>query len=412
MAESLDSGTNKLDNIGASSDVPIPVPNSETINFLCDHEGCRQLFRDKTLLQQHLIVHGKSKSADSRTNESDNLGVSSETPRVINSGINTFICDYKGCLQLFKNKTLLKLHQLDHIELTSYKCRYPGCPLIFSKMSHLQFHEKSHFGKQVKELKCNHCDKTFDKKSLLESHKLTHSSNHKFKCGLNGCMKAYSNEVELMHHWKVHADQRGSMELSDELETTETEKPFFCDECSKSFRTKFELEHHIHPASLNLHKCDIKGCVKSFRNRKTLNQHKRYCLGKAVFECQHPGCYAIFSEEQLLIRHKMTHDRPYQCDRSGCFSAFPDYKHLQQHKLRCKKEDVGQEEGELSFKCQPKCEKAFASQELLELHKLGCEVVLEAIRQERIEIKLKTPLAEPLRCSYKGCQEYFITNSN
>ena len=110
--------------------------------YKCDLTTCGKIFKDKTSLKKHMIIHGeklficeicKKKFLDNSKLRRHSL---------VHSGEKPYSCPI--CSKKFSLDFNLKTHMRIHSGEKPYACIYPGCFKRFSQSSNLSAHEKIH----------------------------------------------------------------------------------------------------------------------------------------------------------------------------------------------------------------------------------------------------------------------------
>jgi len=154
-----------LDTQPSSPETPayevITTDNKKT--YKCLAEKCEKVFRFKSDMERHTIVHTKDRP---------------------------FVCKYAACGKSFKRPDALKNHLQTHNEGLPFVCLTPGCNLRFHKRSALQYHLLKH-------------------------------NDEKFLCDSPGCQKSFLTTKQLNQHKNQTGSQQKFIPLKQEVVASE-----------------------------------------------------------------------------------------------------------------------------------------------------------------------------------------------
>ncbi|KAK5609678.1 hypothetical protein CRENBAI_000879 [Crenichthys baileyi] len=192
-------------------------------------------------------------------------------------------------------------------------------------------------------------------------------SEHPFQC--LDCGKSFRWSSRLTHHQRSHNNERpyrcnlcpkafkGSSALLYHQRSHSGEKPYKCDDCGKAFKRSSLLQVHrsIH-TGVRAFLCPY--CPLTFK----WSSHYQYHLRQHTGECPYPcdTCPKAFKNSSSLRRHKNVHLglKPYTC--SVCNKSFTQSTNLRQH-MRI-------HTGERPYVCGD-CGRSFTHSSNLALHK-------------------------------------------
>ncbi|CRK96460.1 CLUMA_CG010064, isoform D [Clunio marinus] len=236
----------------------------------------------------------------------------------------------------------------------TFKCFI--CKILFCSVEELECHFKSHEINEVDRFPCHLCDLKFIKFSTLESHHLivhlkrninesTVSDELRIlRKEANECLKKLKG-LEDNYEESCHSDFRNvDDEVSDneissnvirnkENENTKGEKVFICkvSGCSRTFRHMTSLIMHgkcIHSDERNF-TCEI--CSKTFKTKSNLNVHIKMHKNQRDHHCTE--CSQSFFTSSHLKAHLRIHrnETRYKCLFDGCGKSFIHLSSFKKH---------------------------------------------------------------------------------
>lgn len=260
----------------------------------CQH--CAVSFDDRSLLRQHILIEHNKDCRELPPNEVK--------------------CEKRccACLEEFESDAELLEHLPIHEDnIGKLLCDHKVAPKSFKDFI---AHSKYHL--QPKTHECLHCNKffPFDGKFLvhLTGHKRT-DVHRKIPCPK--CGSRFRNAREMETHDKVKH---------------RNETLFLCSFCEKSFCSKSSCDSHIKSVHKNEKRFECKVCKMRFNLKSHLKRHEFTHLKERPFICQ--LCGNSFKTKEGLGFHMKRHDgsmKKFACTQ--CSFKFVSKNRLQVHML-------------------------------------------------------------------------------
>jgi len=109
-------------------------------------------------------------------------------------------CIFPGCGKIFRFKSELARHSVVHNTQRSFNCPHVGCFKTFKREDALKNHIRIHTGEQPFKCDFEGCHETFPTKAGLRYHMLKHNGDKTFFCSFPGCEKSFLTQAQLRQH--------------------------------------------------------------------------------------------------------------------------------------------------------------------------------------------------------------------
>nr|XP_033492093.1 gastrula zinc finger protein XlCGF57.1-like [Epinephelus lanceolatus] len=240
-----------------------------------------------------------------------------------NTGETPFHCSV--CNASFIDSEVLIQHMRVHTGQTQFRC--PMCGQEFAWRRTLTKHLEVHkiFG-------CRVCNKKFTWYYQLKDHKCVGRQSDAAREGCGEPGPAGNSDPDLQPDTDGESSEAETDDSNDWTETREppsdSEKPFSCSVCGKSFPGSKHLQAHlkIHSGEKPL-RCSV--CGSGFIGSGHLKRHMRTHTGEKPFSCSE--CGKRFPRKDNLAHHTRVHtgEKPFDC--SVCDRRFTWYTSFKHH---------------------------------------------------------------------------------
>jgi len=277
---------------------------AKPLNGHLECQICQTECQTSKALQEHLLTHLSKNQTQKKFPQKRRRSRDPDKP------LETFQCE--KCLKVFKRREKLKLHMKVHSGLGKpYSCEI--CGKRFAWVDNVKKHiDTIHYGQRVLH-PCPECDHKSVSKSALAMHiNSVHRRVYAYKCQF--CGVGIANLSSLQRHERTHTN----------------EKPFPCPECSRSFRSKIELDDHHRDKHTNERPFVCETCGKKFAVRRLWASHTRIHTDVRNYPCTICSYRARTNQALTLHMNSHTGDRPYGCDL--CDKAYKTPNAIRVHK--------------------------------------------------------------------------------
>ena len=283
---------------------------SDKVNkpFKCDE--CEFSSHAKKYLKQHISNCHKRDAFQHGCDQCDKKfafpSLLQEHKLAVHQGLKTYMCDQcgkgfpKGSKSLFEKHVKYDCNppvKSKPIAMESIPCS--ACEMSFAaKCNYIQHFQSAHGSlppnyKDIELFMCEQCSKLFTTNQSLKSHVLNvHSTNQsaKKKRSCPHCDKSFTQSAAYNEHIKVKHEKN---------------MPFKCDQCHRSYGTRFGLRGHI----INVHqRVKCKDCGQEICNAFMLKRHMASVHGikpSNVHQCKH--CPLFYRIKSILAKHVAKH---------------------------------------------------------------------------------------------------------
>ena len=143
---------------------------------------------------------------------------------------------------------------------------------------------KNHKNSATKYL-CSICSNSF--KWLKKHMQVIHEQQEKHCC--DTCGKEFRTVTNLTNHKRIHLGTEFACEVQD---------------CGQKFTTRHMLKEHVNHVHLNIRPFECETCSRSFKSKVMLKSHQKIHSEVLGYIC--PYCGKGFKQSSVLYRHKLS----------------------------------------------------------------------------------------------------------
>ena len=236
-------------------------------------------------------------------------------------------CDI--CGKVLKNILTLQVHKRTlHGERKVVQCKY--CQTTTHRKESMIQHERRCQG--IKDYKCDMCEYTAVTLREIKNHKeYKHSNGNLYDCDL--CPKQFKTKYDVQSHKQmVHCEVKevrctlcpylGAIKanLRSHMITHQMERPFECEMCGKTFKTRPNLDIHMKTLHGSTEEFPCDQCDKKIQRKGKLASHRMWVHGVGAVAVACKQCDFVAKTKSSLRYHiKYQHSeiqwlKCYHCD--------------------------------------------------------------------------------------------------
>ena len=119
---------------------------------------------------------------------------------ILNDNTKAYQCLQPDCGKIFRFKSEMKRHIVVHLKQRPYTCSFPECNKTFKRSDALNNHSKVHTLQISYTCDLPGCNAEYSTKSALSYHLLRHEGKKTFRCTVPGCSREFLTQAQLKQH--------------------------------------------------------------------------------------------------------------------------------------------------------------------------------------------------------------------
>lgn len=214
----------------------------------------------------------------------------------------------KICLKYLISWNNLRDHLLTHGSNKPFQCNQ--CPKKFYRKPDIKLHTIVHHSDiEQQKFECYDCKKRFPRLCNLKSHQISHTKDKCFKCDY--CDKRFTRHAsKILHQKRYHLQTRPIPKWHNYY----VERKFPCNFCEKMFKRKEHVQTHVNSVHNTDRPFKCEKCNKSFKLECSLKIHSVIHSEETPYKCSF--CEKSFRLAASMKLHEKTihtKEKPHAC---------------------------------------------------------------------------------------------------